>query len=181
MLDSQQIIISIDKRLADARKEIASLERALTAMNKTSKAADAVSATRTARTNGAAPAKAAPQSAKATAQSAKRTAASTNGRARRTRRAPAKGRAEVVPAGKLVSLLGTGNGMSTADLTTQTGGDRQQLLTLLRELEAAGQVRRSGERRGTRWHAITDEDRIAERVAQLERQSSRNKRASRAG
>jgi hypothetical protein len=207
MLDSQQLIITIDKRLADVRKEIASLERALSAMSKPSKAAKPASSTRTARTNGAAPAKrtatsakakaktpakatakagttsakTTAESSKATAADAKRTAASTNGRARRTRRAPAKGRVDVVPAGKLVSLLGTGNGMSTADLTAQTGGDRQQLLTLLRELEAAGQVRRSGERRSTRWHAITDEDRIAERVAQLERQSSRTKRASRAG
>ncbi len=68
--------------------------------------------------------------------------------------------------------------MSTSDLAVQTGGDRQQLLTLLRELEAAGQVRRSGERRNTRWHAITDEDRIAARVAELERQRSRNPQAA---
>ncbi len=68
--------------------------------------------------------------------------------------------------------------MSTADLAVQTGGDRHQLLTLLRELEAAGQVRRSGERRSTRWHAITDEDRIAARVAELERQRSRKPQAA---
>jgi hypothetical protein len=41
------------------------------------------------------------------------------------------------------------------------------VLVLLRELEAAGRVRRSGQRRGTRWHAITDEERIAERAAEL--------------
>jgi hypothetical protein len=68
--------------------------------------------------------------------------------------------------------------MTTAELVTQTGGDRQQLLTLLRELEAAGEVRRSGERRATRWHVITDEDRIAARVAELERQSSRRTQAA---
>jgi hypothetical protein len=209
MLDSQEIIISIDKRLAEARKEIASLQSALSAMSKPSKAARG-SSTRVARTNGAAPAKqtAPTKRAKQTKQTtptkepvatkqaapakeakqAKQTtpadngaaatpAASTNGRSPRTRRAPAKRRTDVVPAGKLVTLLGTGSGMSTAELVKQTGGDRQQLLTLLRELEAAGTVRRSGERRSTLWHIITDEDRIAERVAQLERQSSRNRQA----
>jgi hypothetical protein len=30
-------------------------------------------------------------------------------------------------------------------------------------------VRRSGQRRGTRWYLITDDDRIAARVAELER------------
>ena len=210
MLDSQQIIISIDKRLVAARKEIASLEAALTAMSKPSKAGPRAASIRVADTNGAAPARrtasaktgtaatrtttasakttTTPSKTTTTEKPAKRTTATgksatatTNGRARRTRRAPAKRRGEVVPAGKLVSLLGAGNGMSTADLTAQTGGDRQQLLTLLRELEAAGQVRRSGERRSTVWHVITDEDRIAERVAQLERQSSRNRRPTKAG
>jgi hypothetical protein len=39
----------------------------------------------------------------------------------------------------------------------------------LRELERAGEVRSAGERRGTRWTLVTDEDRIAQRVAELER------------
>jgi len=191
MLDSQEIIISIDKRLTAARKEIASLEGALTAMRKPSKAAGA---SRTARRNGTAPANAtapakdaapateppsAPAEEPASTPAKAKQKASANGappaaaRPRRARRSPAKRRAEVVPAGKLVTLLGASDGMSTADLVDQTGGDRQQLLTLLRELEAAGEVRRSGERRNTRWHVITDEDRIAARVAELERQSSR--------
>ena len=40
---------------------------------------------------------------------------------------------------------------------------------LLHELEAAGQVRRSGARRSTVWQLITDEERIAQRAAELER------------
>ena len=171
MLDSQEIIISIDKRLTAARKEIASLEGALTAMRKPSKAAGA---SRTARRNGTAPAEEPPSTpAKAKQKASANGATPAAARPRRARRSPAKRRAEVVPAGKLVTLLGASDGMSTADLVDQTGGDRQQLLTLLRELEAAGEVRRSGERRNTRWHVITDEDRIAARVAELERQSSR--------
>jgi hypothetical protein len=47
------------------------------------------------------------------------------------------------------------------------------VLGVLRELEAAGRARRTGQRRGTRWHAVTDEDRIRARAAELERQSKR--------
>ncbi|MFZ0975819.1 MAG: hypothetical protein WAN22_26585 [Solirubrobacteraceae bacterium] len=42
------------------------------------------------------------------------------------------------------------------------------MLRLLRDLETGGRIRRTGQRRGTRWHAITDEDRIRERAAELE-------------
>jgi hypothetical protein len=167
MLDSQEVLNSIDKRLVEARKEIASLESALTAMRKRSQKSAPAAATRATRPSRA-----------ATSKPATNGAAPTNGRTSRPRKAAAKRRSEVVPAGKLVTLLGTGSGMTTAELVTQTGGDRQQLLTLLRELEAAGEVRRSGERRATRWHVITDEDRIAARVAELERQSSRRTQAA---
>ena len=57
--------------------------------------------------------------------------------------------------------------MSTSDLATATNRRPDQVLGLLRELEKADQIRRSAERRGTRWHLITDEDRIAARAAEL--------------
>jgi len=64
-------------------------------------------------------------------------------------------------------LLATSDGLSTAALAQQAGAGRDQVLALLRELETARRVRRTGQRRGTRWHAITDEDRIRERAAEL--------------
>jgi hypothetical protein len=79
----------------------------------------------------------------------------------------------VVPAGKLTALLHGSAGMSTSELATATNGRPDQILGLLRELEKAGQIRRSGERRGTRWHLITDEDRIAARAAEIAGQSKR--------
>jgi hypothetical protein len=88
---------------------------------------------------------------------------------RRARPTPAKPRPQVVPAGKLTTLLARSDGMTTRQLADTTNGEQSQILSLLRELEQADQVRRSGQRRGTRWHVITDEDRIAERVAELER------------
>jgi hypothetical protein len=46
----------------------------------------------------------------------------------------------------------------------------------LRELEKTDQIRRTGERRGTRWHLITDEDRVAARAAEIAAQSRRRSR-----
>jgi hypothetical protein len=85
---------------------------------------------------------------------------------------------EVVPAGKLTALLDGSPGMSTSQLAQATNGRPDQILALLRELEKTDQVRRSGVRRGTRWHLITDEDRIATRAAQLAAQSKRAKTAA---
>ena len=75
-------------------------------------------------------------------------------------------------------LLATSDGMTTAALAERAGAGRDQVLALLRDLETAQRVRRTGQRRGTRWHAITDEDRIRERAAELaSRSGSRRTRA----
>jgi hypothetical protein len=70
--------------------------------------------------------------------------------------------------------LANSDGMTTADLARRAGAGPDQVLLLLRELEQARRVRRTGQRRATRWHAITDEDRIRERAAEVA--SSRNSR-----
>jgi hypothetical protein len=79
----------------------------------------------------------------------------------------------IVPAGKLTALLRASAGMSTSELAKASNGRPDQILTLLRGLENADQIRRSGTRRGTRWHLITDEDRIAARAAEIAGQSKR--------
>jgi len=78
-----------------------------------------------------------------------------------------------VPAGRLELLLSENGGLTTSVLAERANGNRDQVLTLLRELEAAGRVRRTGQRRSTRWHAITDEDRIRQRAAELAARSRR--------
>jgi len=60
---------------------------------------------------------------------------------------------EVVPSGKIESLLGSTDGMTTAELARQTNGGHEQILSILKELEQAGKAHRSGTRRSTRWHA----------------------------
>lgn len=87
--------------------------------------------------------------------------------ARRKPRAKAVRAADVVPAGKLEVLLAETDGLTTSAVANKANGDRDQVATLLRELERAGRIRRTGERRATRWHAITDEERIQQRAAEL--------------
>jgi hypothetical protein len=74
---------------------------------------------------------------------------------------------EAVPLSKLIALLADSEGLSTRELATHSGGSSAQILRLLKEQEAAGDVRRSGTGAATRWHLVTDEDRIAARAAEL--------------
>jgi hypothetical protein len=60
---------------------------------------------------------------------------------------------EIVPAGKIESLLAANDGITTAELARQTNGGHEQILSLLKELEQDGKAHRSGTRRSTRWHA----------------------------
>jgi hypothetical protein len=71
---------------------------------------------------------------------------------RAARRTRAKTAPQIVPAGKLTTLLAGTEGLTTRELANTTDGEQSQILALLRELEQADQVRRSGQRRGTRWH-----------------------------
>jgi hypothetical protein len=149
MRTTEAIVESIESRLRELNQEIESLTAARTALDGREDA----------------PAASAPAGRRA-----RRKSGSTARRARRSTRA-----VEVVPAGRLEVLLSENGGLTTSVLAERTNGDRDQVLTLLRELEAAGRIRRSGQRRSTRWHAITDEDRIRERAAELASRSRRRK------
>jgi hypothetical protein len=144
MKTTQQIVDSIDTRLRELNQEIETLDAARTALGPERESRT------TPRARTSAPAK-------------------TRKPARRRARAKAARSGDVVPAGRLELLLSENGGLTTSALAEQTNGNRDQVLTLLRELEAAGKIRRTGQRRGTRWHAITDEDRIRERAAELAR------------
>jgi hypothetical protein len=81
--------------------------------------------------------------------------------------------AGVVSAGALELLLSDADGVTTAQLAERASGDRDRVLVLLRELERSGRIRRSGQRRSTRWHLITDDERIERRAAELAARSRR--------
>ncbi|MFZ0385561.1 MAG: hypothetical protein WAL22_07860 [Solirubrobacteraceae bacterium] len=68
---------------------------------------------------------------------------------------------EIVPAGKIESLLGSTDGITTAELARQTNGGHEQILSILKELEQAGKAYRSGTRRSTRWHAGAESTRAS--------------------
>jgi hypothetical protein len=91
------------------------------------------------------------------------------------RRAAAKGTpkkrsvASLTPE-QLESLLAEfTSGVSGVAIAERTGVGYSRVLALLRELETSGKVRRTGGRRSTLWLVITDEDRIAQRAAELRR------------
>ena len=151
MKSTEQILESIDGRLRELNAEIETLDAARSALHGRE--------AQQSRADGAAAASPARKSA--------RTTTGKSARRRSRRNGKPSGPVEVVPAGRLEGLLSDDNGLTTSALAERSGGNRDQVLTLLRELEAAGRIRRTGQRRGTRWHAITDEDRIRERAAEL--------------
>jgi hypothetical protein len=139
MTTIEQLVQSIDTHLEELRGEIEALRRARQKLV----------------ANGAAPDRRAPAPARRQARR--------RSRSQRSRRAT-----EVAPAGKLHRLLTASDGLSTAALAEQANADPAQVLPLLREMEAAGRVRRTGARRGTRWHAVASEEEwIAQRAAEL--------------
>jgi hypothetical protein len=161
-MTTTQILDSIENRLRELNQEIDTLTAARSALDGRETKPAERPRVRSAR----------PVAAAATPPAADPTPAR---RARAKRRAKPPSGTDVVPAGRLEALLSENGGLTTSALAEQTNGNRDQVLTLLRELETAGRIRRTGQRRSTRWHAITDEDRIRERAADL---ASRRKRAA---
>jgi CTP-dependent riboflavin kinase len=79
----------------------------------------------------------------------------------------------VLLAGKLEAMLAESEpGLSAATVSKRADASYRQVLVLLRELEQTGRVRRSGTSRTSLWRVVTDEERIAERAAELARQSA---------
>ena len=67
------------------------------------------------------------------------------------------------------SLADVTSGLGASAIAERAGVGYSRVLALLRELEASGKVRRTGTRRSTLWLLITDEDRIAQRAAEMQR------------
>ena len=189
MSDIPQLLAAIDSRLADLAAEITVLETAKAALNgprtigrSPAGATDAM----TARSRGRPRRPRRTPSPKPTEPAASGTtpepviSVHDDGRTptRSTRKAAAKGtrsrRAGVAVGTETLErlLADTSAGLSANAIAERAGAGYNPTLKLLRELEATGQVRRSGSRRSTVWRLITDEERIAERAAELERRRS---------
>jgi hypothetical protein len=161
MPDIASLVASIDRRLDTLNAEISHLEqarRALEAARRNGESAAAPLAPPSPHLNGAAAA-------------AEPTARPSRGRRpRATGSRPARRQSSPLRFEDLERVLSTAvEGLSASASADEVGADYQATLRLLRDLEAAGQIRREGTRRSTRWRLITDDDRIAARAAELER------------
>jgi hypothetical protein len=138
----EQLIQSVEGRIREINAEIASLRAARSALTSNGSPSTRVE-TPTAKR---------PLRRKPTSRTARRKPSRNTG---------------VLLADTAERMLAESDGLTTAALADQAGANRDQVLALLRDLESARRVRRTGQRRATRWHAITDEDRIRERAAEL--------------
>ena len=179
MKSTQDIVDSIDTRLRELSDEINTLNAARSALDASERQPSTQpprrTSTRSIRATGDNPA--APSNndaARTTSQeSTTRPPKRTSKAARRTTTRASR----TTSADHLESLLSGNGDLTTAELAERASANRNQVLNLLRDLERAGRVRRTGQRRSTRWHAITDEDRLHQRIAELE--ASRRRPASR--
>jgi hypothetical protein len=95
--------------------------------------------------------------------------AATAPKARASKSSPRTRRRELEP-GEIEGLLRESeDGLSLVALARRVGVSEAKVSDRLRSLERIGEVRRSGPRRTSLWRRITDEERIAERAAELAR------------
>jgi hypothetical protein len=147
MQSIEQLTQSIDRRIRELSGEIAALQDARTVLI----------------SNGAAPA----MSTAAQLRSAAALTPSPAPRATPVPRRKPRRKTAALTAETAERMLAERDGVTTAELANRAGADRDQVLKVLRGLETARRIRRTGQRRATRWHAFTDEDRIRERAAEL--------------
>ena len=182
-----QLLESLDRRLGELTIEIGALEAARAALDRRSADAPSRTVTRTSartptRRRPSTPGRTAPMATPASGVADDGNAAPATAEkdvathdARKPRRRPApRARRSVAPldTGGLEHVLaGTTAGMSAGAVAERAGAGYGRVLVLLRELEAAGRVRRTGARRSTLWRLVSDEERIAQRAAELEIQA----------
>jgi hypothetical protein len=151
MASLDQIVRSIDARVDELHREVQTLTRARQALV----------------ASGGAHARPEPTSAQGQRP-----------RPARRRRSPSPTAA--VSPDTLLTLISANDGLSTAALAQLANVEAAAVLPLLREMETSGRVRRTGQRRATRWHAVTsDEDWVAQRAAELAARSRAGRPADR--
>ena len=182
-----QLLESLDRRLDELTTEIGALEAARAALDGRSGDAPSRTVTRTTpRTStrrrpstrtrtapAATPASAPADGGNAAPAATAKDVAMPVARKPRRRAAPrARRSAAPLDTGALERLLAdTTAGLSAGAVAERAGAGYDRVLALLRELEAAGQVRRTRARRSTLWRLVSDEERIAQRAAELEAQA----------
>jgi hypothetical protein len=169
----EQICASIEGRLAELNTELIALEDARAALIRQRSASGPTGAS----ANGATAPRRRQPPASAREQRVRRKPLPSPGSRASTpaKRAKAPKASDLLVADKLEAMLqGESGGLSAVTIAERSNASYRQVLDLLRELERTGRVRRTGTRRTTLWRLITDEERIAERAAELERRSAKS-------
>jgi hypothetical protein len=176
MSELDQIRESIEARIAELNNEMTALQAARAALN----APSASRLTPAASTEGVAkPKRPGPPKAVKTSSTGQSADGASNddaaavapklaarpvvrapqGRSRAQTKPTAEKPVEVLLAGKLEAMLGqAGDGLSAVTISKRANAGYDQVLDLLRALESAGQVRRTGSRRTSLWRLISDKN-----------------------
>jgi predicted HTH transcriptional regulator len=106
-----------------------------------------------------------------------RGARSTRGRATR-KRSPSNGRTgKVALTPDVVVKLVTPEGVPAREIRSQVNGSDNQVLKVLKDLESEGKIKRTGQRRATKWHLVTENGRAASAATKPTRRARQPKRA----
>ncbi len=100
---------------------------------------------------------------------------SARGRATRSRTSNGRSAGKVALTPDVVVKLVTPDGVPARDIRSQVNGSDNQVLKVLKDLESEGKVKRSGQRRATKWHLVTENGRSATRAAKPTRRTRQTK------
>jgi hypothetical protein len=89
-------------------------------------------------------------------------------RGRAARRSASNGRSasKVALTPDVVVELVTPEGVPARDIRSRVSGSDNQVLKVLKDLESAGRIKRTGQRRATKWHRVTGNARAAATAAE---------------
>jgi predicted Rossmann fold nucleotide-binding protein DprA/Smf involved in DNA uptake len=97
-------------------------------------------------------------------------------RGRATRQRTSNGRtSKVALTPDVVVKLVTPEGVPARDIRSQVNGSDNQVLKVLKDLESEGKIKRTGQRRATKWHLVTENGRSATRAARPTRRARQPK------
>jgi hypothetical protein len=105
------------------------------------------------------------------------TRARRNTRLRATRARTSNGRTagKVALTPDVVVNLVTPEGVPARDIRSKVNGSDNQVLKVLKDLEAEGKIKRTGQRRATKWHLVTENGQSASSAAKPTRRARQPK------
>jgi hypothetical protein len=89
---------------------------------------------------------------------------SARGRATRPRASNGRTAGKVALTPDVVVKLVTPEGVPAREIRSQVNGSDNQVLKVLKDLESEGKIKRTGQRRATKWHRVTGSGSAAARV-----------------